>query len=89
LLAFASCHRFGGEFRLYPDGRLQILMNCEGRKLAAGEHWQSEALICLEGAEREDLLAELARLIEAEHGSLIGKVSDRPSGWCSWYHYYA
>ncbi|MEV3831713.1 alpha-galactosidase [Aeromonas allosaccharophila] len=89
LLAFASGHRFGGEFRLYPDGRLQILMNCEGRKLAAGEHWQSEALICLEGAEREDLLAELARMIEAEHGSLIGKVSDRPSGWCSWYHYYA
>lgn len=45
LLAFASCHRFGGEFRLYPDGRLQILMNCEERLLSAGQHWQSEALI--------------------------------------------
>lgn len=89
LLAFASCHRFGGEFRLYPDGRLQILMNCEDRLLSAGQHWQSEALICLEGADREALLAELAERIAAEHGSLIGQVGKRPNGWCSWYHYYA
>lgn len=88
LLAFASCHRFGGEFRLYPDGRLQILMNCEDRLLSAGQHWQSEALICLEGADREALLAELAERIAAEHGSLIGQVGERPNGWCSWYHYY-
>ncbi|WP_309266603.1 glycoside hydrolase family 36 protein [Aeromonas salmonicida] len=89
LLAFASCHRFGGEFRLYPDGRLQILMNCEERLLPAGQHWQSEALICLEGADREALLAELAERIAAEHGSLIDQVGERPNGWCSWYHYYA
>jgi len=89
LLAFASCHRFGGEFRLYPDGRLQILMNSEERVLSAGQHWQSEALICLEGADREALLAELAERIAAEHGSLIGQVGERPNGWCSWYHYYA
>ncbi len=89
LLAFASCQRFGGEFRLYPDGRLQILMNCEGRALPAGQFWQSEALLCLEGKDREALLAELAQRIEAEHGSLIGQVGERPSGWCSWYHYYA
>ncbi|MFZ3403403.1 alpha-galactosidase [Aeromonas salmonicida] len=89
LLTFASCHRFGGEFRLYPDGRLQILMNCEDRLLSAGQHWQSEALICLEGADREALLAELAERIAAEHGSLIGQVGERPNGWCSWYHYYA
>ncbi len=89
LLAFASCQRFGGEFRLYPDGRLQIMMNGEGRALPAGQFWQSEALLCLEGKDREALLAELAQRIEAEHGSLIGQVGERPSGWCSWYHYYA
>ncbi|MGY6037303.1 glycoside hydrolase family 36 protein [Aeromonas sp. AE23HZ002T15] len=89
LLAFASCRRFGGEFRLYPSGRLQILMNDEGRTLAPGQHWQSEALLCLEGPDREALLATLATHIEAEHGSLIDSVSTRPSGWCSWYHYYA
>jgi len=89
LLAFASCHRFGGEFRLYPDGRLAIVMNTEGRVLAPQTHWQSEVLICLEGPDREALLAELARLIEREHGTLVDQVAARPSGWCSWYHYYA
>lgn len=89
LLAFASCHRFGGEFRLYPDGRLEIVMNTEGRALPAGQHWQSEALICLEGPDREALLAALADYIEAEHGTLVCGVKARPSGWCSWYHYYA
>lgn len=64
-------------------------MNCEERLLSAGQHWQSEALICLEGADREALLAELAERIAAEHGSLIGQVGERPNGWCSWYHYYA
>lgn len=89
LLAFASCQRFGGEFRLHPDGRLEIVMNTEGRTLAPGAHWQSEALICLEGPDREALLATLAQYIAAEHGSLVGEVPTRPSGWCSWYHYYA
>ncbi len=89
LLAFASCQRFGGEFRLHPDGRLEIVMNTEGRTLAPGAHWQSEALICLEGPDREALLATLAQHIAAEHGSLVGEVPMRPSGWCSWYHYYA
>lgn len=89
LLAFASCQRFGGEFRLYPDGRLEIVMNAEGRTLAPGEHWQSEALICLEGLDREALLGSLADYIEAEHPSLVAAVDARPSGWCSWYHYYA
>ncbi|MEG3026987.1 MAG: alpha-galactosidase, partial [Aeromonas sp.] len=89
LLAFASCQRFGGEFRLYPSGRLQILMNGEGRTLAPGQHWQSEALLCLEGPDREALLATLAARIHAEHGSLVDSVQTRPSGWCSWYHYYA
>ncbi len=89
LLAFASCQRFGGEFRLHPDGRLEIVMNTEGRTLAPGAHWQSEALICLEGSDREALLATLAQHIAAEHGSLVGEVPTRPSGWCSWYHYYA
>ncbi len=89
LLAFASCQRFGGEFRLHPDGRLEIVMNTEGRTLAPGVYWQSEALICLEGPDREALLATLAQHIAAEHGSLVGEVPTRPSGWCSWYHYYA
>lgn len=33
LLAFVACERFGGEFRLYPDGRLQAVMRTEGPDL--------------------------------------------------------
>ncbi|ENY72258.1 alpha-galactosidase [Aeromonas diversa CDC 2478-85] len=86
LLAFGSCHRFGGEFRLYPDGRLQILMRTEGRALMPGQYWLSESLICLEGSDRGALLSELGQRLAREHGGRAGR---RPSGWCSWYHYYA
>lgn len=86
LLAFGACLRFGGEFRLYPDGRLQILMRTEGRPLSPGQHWLSEPLICLEGSDRAALLSELGQRLAREHGGRAGR---RPSGWCSWYHYYA
>ncbi|MCS3455830.1 alpha-galactosidase [Aeromonas sp. BIGb0405] len=89
LLAFTSCMQFGGEFRLYPDGRLQILMRTEGRALGPGQHWQSEGLLCLTGPDRERLLAELADRICAEHGTLVSPMQARPTGWCSWYHYYS
>lgn len=89
LLAFASCQRFGGEFRLHPDGRLALPVRTRRQGAPFGVHHDLEALICLEGSDREALLATLAQHIAAEHGSLVGEVPTRPSGWCSWYHYYA
>lgn len=86
LLAFASTERFGGEFRLYPCGRLQIVMRCEGQRLPPSGHWHSEVLLCLEGPDRAALLSELGRRLAERHGGRAGR---RPSGWCSWYHYYA
>lgn len=87
LLAFVACERFGGEFRLYPDGRLQVVMRTEGLELAAGAHWCSEPLVILQGDEKASLLASLARHIQEHHPAL--PVTSRPTGWCSWYHYYA
>lgn len=87
LLGFASCQRFGGEFRLYPDGRLQILMRSEGLLLPAGAHWLSEALVVLTGADKQALLAEFAAQLAALHPPLPSQ--PRVTGWCSWYHYYA
>ncbi len=87
LLGFASCHRFGGEFRLYPDGRLQILMKTESLSIAAGSHWLSESLVVLVGADRNALLSEFADCIQSHHASLPKQ--PRVTGWCSWYHYYA
>ncbi|MGL4205098.1 MAG: glycoside hydrolase family 36 protein [Aeromonadaceae bacterium] len=87
LLGFTSCQRFGGEFRLYPDGRLQILLNSEGLLLGAGKHWQSESLLVLCGSNREALLQEYATRIQHHHPALAAQ--PRATGWCSWYHYYA
>lgn len=87
LLGFASCHRFGGEFRLYPDGRLQILMNTEGLSLLPGAHWESESLVVLVGSDRAQLLTEFSRHINICHPPLPAQ--PRATGWCSWYHYYA
>lgn len=87
LLGFASCQRFGGEFRLYPDGRLQILMQTEGLAMAAGSHWFSESLVVLVGADRNALLTEFAEQIQSHHAPQPQQ--PRVTGWCSWYHYYA
>lgn len=87
LLGFASCHRFGGEFRLYPDGRLQILMQTESLSIAAGSHWLSESLVVLVGADRNVLLSEFADRIQSHH--MPQPKQPRVTGWCSWYHYYA
>ena len=87
LLAFTGCERFGGEFRLYPDGRLQILLRTEGMSLPSGGHWQSEPLLVLRGADRQALLDDLAQHLERHHPASLPATS--PTGWCSWYHYYA
>lgn len=87
LLGFTSCQRFGGEFRLFPSGRLQILMNSEGLCLGAGQHWLSESLVVLCGPQRKTLLEDYAARIDRHHPPLA--TQSRATGWCSWYHYYA
>ena len=87
LLAFTGCERFGGEFRLFPDGRLQVLMRTESVALRPGSHWLSEPLLVMQGRQRGDLLARLAQRIARHHPPVCAMA--RPTGWCSWYHYYA
>jgi len=86
LLAFSSCHRFSGEFRLYPGGRFEIVLDTEGRELAPGDGWELETLYCALGDDRETLLCGLADRIAEHHPPLF--FPEIPTGWCSWYHYY-
>jgi alpha-galactosidase len=87
LLAFAACRRFVGAFRLYPDGSFEIVADTEGLVLEPGECWELEPLVALAGPERETLLAALATHIERHHPRR--RFPTVPTGWCSWYHYYA
>src|SRR5215813_8577879 len=59
LLAFTSCRRFSGQFRLRADS-LQVVMDTEGLELKPGESWELEEFTFRAGADRAELLDELA-----------------------------
>src|SRR5436190_1079347 len=72
LLAFTSCRRFAGQFYL-RDSSLQIVVDTEGLELKAGESWQLEEFSFSSGANREQLLAELAARLTGNHPPLRAK----------------
>lgn len=85
LLAFTSCRRFSGQFRLRSDSMnsLQIIVDTEGLELKPGESWELEEFTFRSGPERAKLLDELAQRINTNHPPL--KFKAPPTGWCSWY----
>ncbi len=82
LLAFTSCRRFNGQFRLRGDA-LQVVVDTEGLELKPGESWELEEFTFRSGADRAKLLDELAQRLNANHPPLRFKTP--PTGWCSWY----
>lgn len=84
LLAFASCRRFAGEFRLWPD-RYEVVLDAEERLLAPGATWELEEFSYQAGPDRETLLTTLATMVARHHPRLAFPKS--PTGWCSWYYY--
>jgi alpha-galactosidase len=98
VLAFTSCRRFSGEFRLRPRV-IDVVLDLEGRSLNPGEAWPLEEFTFLTGGDREALLASVAtRLLEHHRPPALSDAGNRgainrgvegfstpPSGWCSWY----
>jgi alpha-galactosidase len=82
LLAFSSCRRFSGQFYL-RERLLQVVVDTEGLELKPGETWELEEFTFRAGADREQLLADLAERLKQNHPPL--RLSSPPSGWCSWY----
>ena len=82
LLAFTSCRRFSGQFYLRGSS-LQVVVDTEGLSLKPGEIWELEEFTFLSGTDREQLLANLAERLLANHPRL--RVAAPPTGWCSWY----
>jgi alpha-galactosidase len=82
VLAFTSCRRFSGTFRLRP-GAIEAVLDLEGLTLAAGETWPLEEFAFFGGRDRETLLASVARRLGEHHKPLA--FAAPPSGWCSWY----
>jgi alpha-galactosidase len=86
LIGFASCRRFHGRFNV-NDERLQIVLNGEGVELGAGESWTLEELFIAHDTDADELMTRFAARIEANHPRL--KWPTLPTGWCSWYCYWA
>ncbi|MFC5406165.1 glycoside hydrolase family 36 protein [Cohnella soli] len=84
LLAYASCHRFRGEFRIRGT-RLEAALCLENQVLKPGESCKLELFYAQEGTDSNALLEHLAECISTQHPPL--PVSEIPTGWCSWYAY--
>ncbi len=83
LMGFASCNRFGGQFR-FNKNEIEIVLDCEGIKILPGETIELEVFFVAIG-ERQQLLNQYAKEIQRNHTMLtIGEI---PTGWCSWLVY--
>ena len=91
LLGFSASKKFSGCFRLSSTGYLKIIVDCENLTLDSKDHWDGEPFVGVEGSNKQLLLDEYAQIIKLNHPprniSLFSKAA--PTGWCSWYHYYA
>jgi alpha-galactosidase len=72
LLAFTSCARFSGRFRLSGGAipRLAAVVDTEGLSLGPGESWTLEELMVKNGADRARLLDQLADRLRVHHPPL-------------------
>jgi len=82
LMAFTSCHRFSGSFRLRSDS-IEVVLDTENLELAPGQTWELEEFVMLIGTNRNKMLERLADRLCVNHPRR--PVKDRPFGWCSWY----
>ncbi|MCI0388987.1 MAG: alpha-galactosidase [Acidobacteria bacterium] len=82
LLAFTSCRRFIGQFYI-REYSLEVIVDTEGFELKPGETLELEEFTFRTGADREQLLSELAQRLIVNHPPL--RFATPPTGWCSWY----
>lgn len=82
--------QFGGIDLDLAGGRVaRFVVGCDldGTALAPGRSVESEPLLVLTGSDPVALLERWADELGARQGARVPGRS--PSGWCSWYHYYA
>jgi alpha-galactosidase len=82
VLAFTSCRRFVGKFRLQPSS-IQAVLDAEGLEIAPGEEWDLEEFQWDMGVPRAGILHAVGERLARNHPRL--QFAAPPSGWCSWY----
>ena len=81
ILAFTSCRRFSGLFRLRGASALEVVVDTEGLTLGPGETWELEELSTAVGSTMD--LRSLAERLSVNHPPILSR--QPPTGWCSWY----
>ena len=82
LMGFTSCSCYTGEIRL-ADGHFEVVLDGEQLIIEPGQSWELESFAIFEGTDRETLLEQFGREMEANHPRL--ETPGAPNGWCSWY----
>ena len=81
ILAFTSCRRFSGLFRLRGGSSLEVVVDTEGLTLGPGQTWELEEFSSAIGSTMD--LRRLAERLAANHPPIMSRRP--PTGWCSWY----
>ena len=83
LVGFSTCNKFQGFFRVYPDGTLEAVMDTENFK----GYSSLENLVIIEDTSLFAIKCKFAKYI---NNNLSIQIPNKtPTGWCSWYSYYA
>ena len=82
-IAFTSCRRFSGLFRLRNASSLQVVVDTEGLPLGPGESWDLKELALGSLGPDQAPFGGLAGRIAANHPPMTAAAP--PTGWCSWY----
>jgi len=83
LIGFSSCFRFNGWIRFNKE-KIQIALNGENIKIAAGETLSLEEIFIKEG-EYNKVIKDFGDAIAKNHPRL--PFPEIPTGWCSWLVY--
>lgn len=83
LLGFSTALKFVGKFNLWPE-RVEVVQEGEDIAIDPGEIWYLEDFLFLTGADRSQVMAELASHMAKQHKADVMPELP-PAGWCSWY----
>jgi alpha-galactosidase len=84
LIAFSSCNRFRGEFRLSKN-TIEIVICLEGITVERHETVNLEEIYFGSSNNMNTLFSAFGKRVNANHKML--ELKETPVGWCSWYCY--
>ncbi|MDA0147223.1 glycoside hydrolase family 36 protein [Vibrio sp. LaRot3] len=92
LFGFTSCNRFAGYFSIAEQENLKRVTAYIDGEETLPQQWSSlnlESVVVLKDTNLSRLYQRYSQRIANHHPIRNGVVAPAPTGWCSWYAYYA